>query len=137
MAEPKQDVYHLAKHGGVVLVEGDEGRVGITTKALREWSKLDAMRLGRLKRTMKEWCAGRRLHREVYKSGGKYGKSKGGRTIAVFKAWQVRLYGFEEHMDDVRTFVIVDADLSKKQDEASKDTIARLKDRADAFGKEK
>ncbi len=137
MAEPEQKSDQLAKHGGIILVEGDEGRVGISTKALKEWNKLDAKRLGRLKRTMKEWCAGRRLHREVYKSGGTYGKSKDGRTIAVFKAWQVRLYGFEEHMDDVRTFVIVDADLSKKQNEASKDTITRLKDRADAFGKEK
>lgn len=134
-SEPEAD--YLAKNGGVVLVEGDEGRVGISAKAMKEWNKLDATRRGRLKRTMKEWCAGRRLHREVYKSGGRYGKSKDGRTIAVFKAWQVRLYGFEEHMDDLRTFVIVDADLAKKQDEASKDTITRLKERADAFGKEK
>jgi len=137
MAGSETEDDELAKQGGTVLVEGDEGRVGITAKALKEWNKLDATRRGRLKRTMKEWCAGRRLHREVYKSGGKYGKTKGGRTIAVFKARQVRFYGFEEHMDGMRTFVIVDADLAKKQDDANPDTIARLKDRADAFGKEK
>lgn len=125
----------LAIYGSVTLVEGDEGRVGISLKASKEWDKLDAIRRGRLKRTMREWCAGRRLHHEVYKSGGKYGKSSGGRTIAVFKAWQVRLYGFEKHIDGIRTFIIVDADLAKKQNDADADLLARLKDRVDAFVK--
>jgi hypothetical protein len=137
MREIDDDDEGLASHGCSTLVQGPEGRVGITPKVLKEWNKLDAQRRGRLKRTMTEWCAGRRLHREVYKSGGSYGKSPGGRTIAVFKAWQVRLYGFEEHMDGVRTFIIIDADLAKKQDEADADTISRLKARADAFGKGK
>lgn len=131
------EVDGLVAHGGITLVTGDEGRVGISLKARKEWDKLDAAKRGRLKRTMIEWCAGRRLHREVFKSGGAYGKSKGGRTIAVFKAWQVRFYGYEALMDGIRTFIIVDADLAKKQNNADSDTIARLKERADTFGKEK
>lgn len=137
MKELDDDGDGLASRGAKTLLEGDGSRVGITTKTLKLWNKLDAMRRGRLKRTMVEWCAGRRLHREVFKSGGRYGQSAGGRTIAVFKSWQVRLYGFEEPMDGIRTFIIVDADLAKKQDDADPDTISRLKLRADAFGKEK
>ena len=119
------------------LVVEEGGRVGITLRIAKHWDGLDAKIRGRFRRAMREWCEGRMLPREVYKTGGRYGKTPGGTTIAVFKSGQVRLYGFERHIDEIRTFVVVDCDLAKKQNRADQDVIDRLKVRVDAFGREK
>lgn len=127
----------LKPHGCLTIVSGRSGRVGIAQRLVKVWNRLDPKVRVRAKRSMAEWCEGRMLHREIFKSGGSYGKTPGGTTIAVFKSGQARLYGFERQLDGIRTFVIADCDPAKKQNDADKDLIARLKVRIDAFGKEK
>jgi len=129
-------VDELARYGCITLVQGRNGRAGIMLRIVKDWNKLDAKVRARIKRGMTEWCEGRMLPHTLYKSGGRYGQTKGGSTIAVFKSGQARLYGFERHLDGVRTFLVADCDPAKKQNEADPDLIARLKVRIDAFGKE-
>lgn len=132
----QEAVDELASYGCVTLVQGRNGRVGIMPRVIKDWNKLDAKVRARVKRGMAEWCEGRLLPRNLYKSGGKYGQTKGGNTVAVFRSGQARLYGFERHLDGIRTFLVADCDPAKKQDDADADLIARLKVRIDAFGKE-
>lgn len=115
-----------------MVVEGSEGRVYITPKPMKEWSGLDAASLGRLERNMEKWCDGRTMPPELYRNNA-YGDSSMGHAIAVFKTHQKRFYGYELHLDNTRTFIVVDCDVAKKQDKVKKASLDRIKKRVDAF----
>ncbi|WOE74900.1 hypothetical protein [Alterisphingorhabdus coralli] len=58
--------------------------------------------------------------------------SKHKELVQAFKVFKVRLYGFEEKIKGVRTFIIIDADGAKKQDKAGP-ILDRAKQRTDAL----
>lgn len=79
---------------------------------------------------MKLWCEGRPLTPQMF--NGSEGRTLRRKImLKAFKAFKVRLYGFDGDVGGTRTFVIVDADPAKKQDKADPKILKRAKKRID------
>lgn len=78
---------------------------------------------------MELWCKGMSLTPEMMNRNE--GRSGGGIRLEAFKAFKVRLYGFEVKFKKIKTFIIVIIDTAKKQNKADKNILKSAKSRAD------
>lgn len=105
-------------------------RIVISKRAKKEFDGFETKQRARLTAVLKRWCASQSLTEEMMNpSEGRTSKHK--EMVQAFKAFKVRLYGFERTIDTVRTFFIVDADPAKKQNRAGP-VLDRAKRRVDA-----
>lgn len=105
-------------------------RVVVSRAAKKVFCKIELQPRGRLARILTRWCSGKKMNGEMMKTNeGRTGKHK--ERLQAFKAWAVRLYGFERTVDGLRTFFIVDVDPAKKQDKGDPRILERAKRRAD------
>lgn len=84
---------------------------------------------------MKLWCEGRKLAPTMFNYNEGRSKQKN-LLIQAFKAFKIRFYGFERHLSDRRTFIIIDYDPAKKQDKADPNILKRAKSSADEIMKD-
>lgn len=119
-----------------VIAQHSGARVVIRRVIKKVYDALDVQKRGRFAATMKRWCEGEKLTPEMFNPNE-------GRTprhnimLQAFKAFKVRLYGFQFTVGDRRTFIIVDADPSKKQNRADPNVLKRAKSRIDELLDEK
>lgn len=111
------------------------GRVGISRDIKREFDALDEKQRGRFIGIMKLWCEGRKLAPTMFNYNEGRSKQKN-LLIQAFKAFKIRFYGFERHLSDRRTFIIIDYDPAKKQDKADPNILKRAKTSADEIMKD-
>ena len=115
--------------GFEVIESGTASQVVISKRAKKEFDDFEARQKGRLKAVLARWCKGQALTEEMINpSEGRTSKYK--EMIQAFKAFKVRLYGFERTFNKVKMFFIVDADPAKKQTKAGP-VLDRAKKRAD------
>lgn len=113
-----------------LLASAGKARVAIVRGIKGEYDALDEKQQGRFVGIMTLWCEGRKLAPNMFNYNE--GRSKGHNLlIQAFKAFKIRLYGFERHLADRRTFIIVEFDPAKKQDKADPNILKRAKMRAD------
>lgn len=111
------------------LVQCDGARVAIADTVAAEFGALEERQQDRFRRIMELWCQSRPLTPEMMNRNE--GRSNGGLRIEAFKAFKVRLYGFEVTFKKIRTFFIVIIDSAKKQNKADKNILKGAKARAD------
>lgn len=100
-------------------------------KIAKEYDGLDDRQQGRLKRAMQRWCEGSALTNEMFNPNE--GRSVGNLMLQVFKTHKIRLYGYETVVDNKKTFIIVERNLSKKKDKADQALLKRARKYADAM----
>ena len=111
------------------LESSASARVLISKRARKEFDGLEVKQRARLGAVLQRWCQGRALTEEMINtSEGRTSKHK--EMVQAFKAFKVRLYGFDRTIKKIKTFLIVDADPSKKQDKAGP-ILDRAKKRVD------
>jgi hypothetical protein len=134
MSNPKDDsLEHIECD---VLAEYSGARVVIRRVIRKAYDELDFQKQNRFTKTMQAWCDGDKLTPEMFNySEGR--SPKNNIMLQAFKAFKVRLYGFQFAVDDKRTFIIVDADLAKKQNKADPNILKRAKSRIDGLLDEK
>lgn len=127
MARKKDD---SAKALGFETLESSETtRVVISKRAKKDFKGCEIKQRARLAQVLKRWCKGQALTEEMMNpSEGRSSKHK--EMVQAFKAFKVRLYGFERTIGKVRTFFIVDTDPAKKQNKAGP-ILDRAKKRTD------
>ena len=115
--------------GFEVIESGTASRVAISRRAKKELDAFEVKQRGRLNAVLGRWCKGQPLTDEMMNpSEGRTSKHK--EMVQAFKAFKVRLYGFDRTIDRIRTFFIVDADPAKKQTKAGP-VLDRAKKRID------
>lgn len=116
-----------------VLAEHSGARVVIRRAIWKVYDALDDRAQGRLSAVMKRWCDDpAQLTPEMF--NGNEGRSPRHNTMLQAiknNAAKVRLYGFSFPVADKRTFIIVDADMAKKQNKADPNILKRAKSRID------
>lgn len=113
-----------------VLAEHSGARVVIRRARRKLFDALDLQKQGRFAATMKRWCDGDKLTPEMFNhSEGR--TSRHNEMLQAFKAFKVRLYGFQFALGGKRTFIIVDVDPDKKQNKADPKILKRAKSRID------
>lgn len=111
------------------LESSASARVLISKRARKEFDGLEVKQRARLGAVLRRWCHGQALTEEMMNtSEGRTSKHK--EMVQAFKAFKVRLYGFDRTINKIKTFFIVDADPSKKQDKAGP-ILDRAKKRVD------
>ena len=116
-----------------VLAEHSNARVVIRRAVRKVYDALDDRAQGRLSAVMKRWCDNpAHLTPEMF-NGNEGRSSRHNAMLQAFKnnAAKVRLYGFVFPVSEKRTFIIVDADVSKKQNKADPNILKRSKSRVD------
>ena len=126
MSDPDDDLRAI---GCSCLVRYDGAQVAIADAVSSEFSDLEEQGQDRFRRIMELWCQGRSLTPEMMNRNE--GRSTGNLRIEAFKAFKVRLYGFEVTFKKIRTFFIVIIDSAKKQNKADKKILKAAKARAD------
>lgn len=128
MARKKND---SAKALGFETLEsGESARVVVSKRAKKDFDGCETQQRARLAAILKRWCKGRPLTDKMMNTNeGRTSKHK--EMVQAFKAFKVRLYGFERTVAGLRTFFIVDTDPAKKQDSAGP-ILDRAKKRTDA-----
>lgn len=116
-----------------VLAEAGTSRVVIWRPVREAFDGLDDTKQGRISRVMTLWCDNQRLTPEMFNANE--GRSKDNHLIQAFKTHKIRFYGFVLTVQGLRTFVVIDADLAKKQNKADPGVLKRAKGRADEVGK--
>lgn len=111
------------------LVGAGGSQVAIWRSVRKIYDALDTQMQGRFERYMELWCNETKLPDTMFNQNE--GRSKGGVMLRAFKAFKVRLYGFDRKVVGVRTFVIVDIDPAKKQNKADPGILKRAKSRVD------
>lgn len=104
-------------------------QVAIVDTVAAEFETLEERHKDRFRRIMELWCQSRPLTPEMMNRNE--GRSQGGLRIEAFKAFKVRLYGFEVTFNKIRTFFIVIIDSAKKQNKADKNILKNAKSRSD------
>jgi hypothetical protein len=117
------------------LEKSGSSQVALWRGAAKNWRELDTKQEGRFRRIMQMWCEGHNLTGEMF--NGNEGRSPGNIMLKAFKAFKIRLYGFERTVKKMRTFIVVDVDLAKKRDKADPNILKRAQKRVDGIGKEK
>lgn len=117
--------------GFETLESSATARVVISKRAKKEFDSFETKQKARLAAVLKRWCKGQALTEEMMNPNeGRTSKHK--EMVQAFKAFKVRLYGFERTIERVRTFFVVDADPAKKQNKAGP-VLDRAKKRVDAL----
>jgi hypothetical protein len=111
------------------LVRCNDAQVAILDVAYADYDALEERQRDRFARIMELWCLKKSLTPEMMNRNE--GRSNGGLRIEAFKAFKVRLYGFEITFNGIRTFFIVIIDPAKKQNKADKKILKSAKSRAD------
>ena len=111
------------------VVHCDGARVAITDAVAAEFEALEQRQQDRFRRIMELWCQGKSLTPEMMNRNE--GRSNNGLRIEAFKAFKVRLYGFEFKFNKIKTFFIVIIDAAKKQNKADKNILKGAKTRSD------
>jgi len=106
-----------------------QAQVAIRQDVAEDFSQLEQRHRDRFHRIMELWCEGKSLTPEMMNRNE--GRSKGNQRVEAFKAFKVRLYGFEITFKNIRTFFIVIIDSAKKQKKADKNILKTAKSRAD------
>lgn len=119
-----------------VLAEHSGARVVIRRAIRKVYDALDSQKQASFAPKMKRWCDGDKMSPEMFNHNE--GRSpKHNVMLQAFKAFKVRLYGFQFAVDDKKTFIIVDADTAKTQNKADPKILKRAKSRIDDMLNEK
>lgn len=116
-----------------LLVEKSGARVVIRKAIKKVYDGLDTSALGRLNRIMERWCDDpSKLTPEMF-NGNEGRSSRHNVMLQAFKnvSAKIRLYGAAFTVGGRKTFVIVDADVAKKQNKADQKLLGRAKSRLD------
>ena len=116
------------------LVERNGARVVIRNEIRSDYDTLLFNEKAKLQRNMEIWCDEKPMTKEMINRNE--GRSPSGTMLQALKTFKKRLYGSEITIGDMRTFVIVDLDLSKKRTKADPRILNRAKGRVDALGRE-
>lgn len=117
------------------LASADGARVAVRRSIRSAFDGLSDKEQGRFIRIMELWCENRPLAPNMFNHNE--GRSNHHNLlIQAFKAFKIRLYGFERRLSGIRTFFIVDFDPAKKQDKADPIILKRAKSRLDDMVKE-
>ncbi|QSR15631.1 hypothetical protein [Novosphingobium sp. KA1] len=120
----------FTKLGCSLLAEEGGSRVVAIKSPLKDFESLQVKEQGRFVGIMKGWCAGRKLMPKMFNYNE--GRSKINNVmLQAFKGFKHRFYGFPTEVDGIRTFVVVKADLDKKQDKADPIVLGRALEIAD------
>jgi len=116
---------------GHILAATDGACVAICEDAEEDFDGLDERKQAQLLRAMDLWCAGQRLTPEQFNASEDRAR-KGDLNVLVqaFKVWKVRFYGAVFQVGGKKHFLVVDADLAKKQRKADPKILKRAKVRA-------
>ena len=115
--------------GFETLESSDSARVVISKRARKEFNGFEVKPRARIAAALKRWCKSQALTEEMMNPNeGRTPKHR--EMVQAFKAFKVRLYGFERTVGKKRTFFVVDADPAKKQNKAGP-VLDRAKGRAD------
>lgn len=131
MKPPKDD--SLERIECDVLAEHSGARVVIRRVMRKIYDALDDRAKARLERAMLRWCEDPALLTNEMFNGNEGHTPRHKEMLKAFKAFKVRLYGFSAAVGERRTFLIVDADPTKKQNKADPVILKRAKSRIDDF----
>ena len=120
----------LAEYAGVAA-ENSSARVVIRRAMRKTFDAFEIRAQGRLVRAMLRWCEDPSLLTNEMFNGNEGNTSRHKKMLKAFKAFKVRLYGFSITIGGRRTFIVVDADPSKKQNKADPGILKRAKSRVD------
>lgn len=123
----------LDRLGFEPLASAARARVVIAKRLLPDYQQIADQQRARFEAIMRRWCEGVKLTPQMFNPNE--GRSQSGILLQAFKAFKIRLYGFERRISSVRTFLIVDHDPAKKQDRADPNILKRSKRRLDDIGK--
>ncbi|WP_208634152.1 hypothetical protein [Rhizorhabdus wittichii] len=102
----------------------------------KAWEELENRQQGRFRRIMQMWCQGHKLTQEMF--NGNEGRSPVCNVmLQAFKAFKIRIYGFVINIDNIRSFIVIDMDLAKKQDKADQGILKRAYTRLDEMSKKR
>lgn len=122
----------LGVQGSSRVLAASEGRcVAIMENVEGDFSDIEEKKQAQLLRVAERWSGGHRLTPEQF--NGNEGRARdGGLSVMLqaFKTHKVRLYGIDIQIAGVRTFMILDADIAKKQTKADPGRLRRAQDRA-------
>lgn len=126
----QDDDDNLKKLGcSVLAVEGDT-RVVIAKTPKKDFDSLETKQKARFTAIMKSWCVGQKLMPNMFNYNE--GRSKKNNVLLqAFKGFRHRFYGFQTTVGKMKTFIIVKADLDKKQDKADPIVLGRALEIAD------
>lgn len=114
------------------LIAGRYGaRVLMRRAVMKVFDKLNDKQKGRFFGIMNRWCEDPRLLTPEMFNGNEGRSPRHNEMLQAFKIRKVRLYGFATALAGKRSFVVVDADPSKKQDKADPKILKRAKVRVD------
>jgi hypothetical protein len=133
MSTPKDD--SLDRIECDVLAERLGARVVIRWAIRKVYDGLDVRAVARLYRVMERWCEDPNLLTEDVFKGNEGRTPRHKMMLQAFKnkSAKVRLYGFSSSVANTKTFIIVDADVAKKQNKADPTILKRAKSRVDDF----
>ena len=117
------------------LLQAAKAQIAIARRLLPAYREIADQKRARFEAVMRRWCDGVPLTAEMFNANE--GRSNGGILLQAFKAFKIRLYGFERRISQVRTFLIVEMDTAKKQDKADQKILKRAKRKIDEIGKGK
>lgn len=86
------------------FVRCNGARVAFADAVWDEFFGLEDRQKDRFKRIMELWCEGKALTPEMMNRNE--GRSSTGIRIEAFKAFKVRLYGFDVNFNKIRTFLL-------------------------------
>ncbi|MGB7374815.1 hypothetical protein [Pontixanthobacter sp.] len=113
--------------------DGRVGRVLMSRKVVDEFVALESRKQAQLISRAKLWADGVPPTKEQF--NGNEGRCGGenDRMLVAFKARKIRLYGFVRHYKNMKTLIIIDIDIAKKQDKANSRILTRAKVEAVSF----
>lgn len=114
-----------------LLIERFGARVVIRRMVRKVFDALNDKQRGRLIAIMGRWCQDPRLLTQEMFNGNEGRTPRHSMMLQAIKIRKVRLYGFAKAVGRRKTFVIVDADPSKKQDKADQNVLKRARNRSD------
>jgi hypothetical protein len=129
MADDSSDQQFKALGCKLLAKEGDARVVAIKAPE-KDFASLQVKEQARFVGIMNGWCVSRKLMPNMFNYNE--GRSKVNNVLLqAFKGFKHRFYGFSTFVDGIRTFVIVKADLDKKQDKADPIVLGRALEIAD------
>ncbi len=118
----------------VSLVRTARGRVVISKGVADEYDSLEEKARGRFARVMELWCDGRPLADNMF-NGNEGRAPETNIMLMAFKGFKIRLYGYQQSVLKLKTFIVVDIDGAKKQNKADKNILKRAKHRINEISK--
>lgn len=109
------------------VLTGVSGRVLMAKSVTAEFLELESKKQARLLANAKLWADGRVLSPEQFKGNEGRCGGENDRMLVAVKTHKIRLYGFIRQCRGMRTLIIVDADMAKKQTKAKGHVLKRAK----------